>query len=313
LHRNPGARPNQISRCWRLCSPLPASRPGDERRPRSSESSCTGCVARAPPVLRSWSWRICSGRTQPACKSWTMFCGPIFRSQPLLWLLALGRPEVEERFPGLWGEAHGRVHPAGILAPQGRAKPAALAGSPADRRSRALRARPLGRQPHVLGGDGRRPRSRPFGSPRRRAGRGRSPFRLPVARGSAGLARAASLYGDKFFSTEALVAVLGEASRREMGEWLENLVMRDLVQRQADGSEVAYRRAQQAGAREGGLPRGMLTSADRVLGRPAGHVPGCKAPGGPPARDTSSGPVIADRPAGGDGKLRPPSRRFVAG
>ena len=53
--------------------------------------------------------------------------------------------------------------------------------------------------------------------------------------------RGASLYGDKSFSAEALVAVLGEASRREMGEWLENLVMRDLVHRQADGSEVAYR------------------------------------------------------------------------
>jgi len=76
--------------------------------------------------------------------------------------------------------------------------------------------------------------------------------------------RAASLYGDKFFSAEALVAVLGEASRREMGEWLENLVMRDLVQRQADGGEVAYRVRNKL-VREAAYR--MLTSADRVLGR----------------------------------------------
>jgi eukaryotic-like serine/threonine-protein kinase len=76
--------------------------------------------------------------------------------------------------------------------------------------------------------------------------------------------RAASLYGDKFFSAEALVAVLGEASRREMNEWLENLVMRDLVQRHADGSEVAYRIRNRL-VREAAYR--MLTTADRVLGR----------------------------------------------
>jgi len=76
--------------------------------------------------------------------------------------------------------------------------------------------------------------------------------------------RAASLYGDKFFSAEALVAVLGEASMREMGEWLENLVMRDLMQRQADGSEVAYRVRNKL-VREAAYR--MLTATDRVLGR----------------------------------------------
>jgi hypothetical protein len=76
--------------------------------------------------------------------------------------------------------------------------------------------------------------------------------------------RAASLHGDKFFSTESLVAVLGEASRREMGEWLENLVMRDFVQRQADGNEVAYRVRNKL-VREAAYR--MLTATDRVLGR----------------------------------------------
>jgi hypothetical protein len=49
-----------------------------------------------------------------------------------------------------------------------------------------------------------------------------------------------------------------------MGEWLENLVMRDLVQRQADGGEVAYRVRNKL-VREAAYR--MLTSADRVLGR----------------------------------------------
>jgi hypothetical protein len=83
--------------------------------------------------------------------------------------------------------------------------------------------------------------------------------------------RAASLYGDKFFSAEALVAVLGDASHREMGEWLENLVMRDLVQRQANGGEVA--------CSAGGW-----------------HARGCRAPG---ARCPTTSAHRRRRPTGG--------------
>jgi hypothetical protein len=61
--------------------------------------------------------------------------------------------------------------------------------------------------------------------------------------------------------TSALVAVLGETSRREMGEWLENPVMRDFVQRQADGNEVAYRVRNKL-VREAAYR--MLNATDRV-------------------------------------------------
>jgi hypothetical protein len=185
-----------------------------------------------------------------------------FSDQPLL-VLALGRPEVEECFPGLWGErmveyirlaALPRKAGQSLLRMWVPPLPAEAEHFVLDRwegnpmfleeMADALATGRTGVPDVVLA-----------------AVEARFDCLSPEVRR---VLRAASLYGDKFFSTEALVAVLGEASRREMGEWLENLVMRDLVQRQADGSEVAYRVRNKL-VREAAYR--MLTSADRVLGR----------------------------------------------
>jgi hypothetical protein len=186
----------------------------------------------------------------------------LFSDQPLL-LLALGRPEVEERFPGLWGDRmveYIRLAPlprkAGqnllrLRVPQLRAEVEHFVldrweGNPMflEEMADAIAAGHSGVPDVVLA-----------------TVEARFDCLSPEVRR---VLRAASLYGDKFFSAEALVAVLGEASLREMGEWLENLVMRDLMQRQADGSEVAYRVRNKL-VREAAYR--MLTPADRVLGR----------------------------------------------
>jgi predicted ATPase len=186
----------------------------------------------------------------------------LFSDQPLL-VLALGRPEVEERFPGLWGERmveYIRLAPLSRRAGQTllrlRNPPVTAAsehfilerweGNPMflEEMAEAIAAGRAGVPEVVLA-----------------AVEARFDCLSPEVRR---VLRGASLYGDKSFSADALVAVLGEASRREMGEWLENLVMRDLVQRQADGSEVSYRLRNKL-VREAAYR--MLTSADRVLGR----------------------------------------------
>jgi hypothetical protein len=186
----------------------------------------------------------------------------LFSDQPLL-LLALGRPEVEERFPGLWGERmveYIRLGPLPRKAGQSLLRvrvpplPAEAEHFVLDRwegnpmfleeMADALAAGHSGVPDVVLA-----------------AVEARFDCLSPEVRR---VLRAASLYGDKFFSAEALAAVLGEASMREMGEWLENLVMRDLMQRQADGSEVAYRVRNKL-VREAAYR--MLTATDRVLGR----------------------------------------------
>jgi eukaryotic-like serine/threonine-protein kinase len=182
--------------------------------------------------------------------------------RPLL-VLALGRPEVEERFPGLWGD---RMVEYIRLAPLARKVGQTLLGQ---------------RTPRLTGDAERFVLDRWEGNPMFleemadaiAAGRAGVPEVVLAAVESRfdclspetrRVLRAASLYGDKFFSAEALVAVLGDSSRREMGEWLENLVMRDFVQRQADGSEVAYRVRNKL-VREAAYR--MLTATDRVLGR----------------------------------------------
>ena len=186
----------------------------------------------------------------------------LLSDQPLL-VLALGRSEVEERFPGLWGE---RMVEYIRLAPLPR-----KAGQCLFR----LRNPPL--PPDVEHFVLERWEGNPMFLEEMvdavAAGRSGVPDVVLAAVEARfdclspevrRVLRATSLYGDKFFTAEALVAVLGEASRREMGEWLENLVMRDLVQRQADGSEVSYRVRNKL-VREAAYR--MLTSADRVLGR----------------------------------------------
>jgi eukaryotic-like serine/threonine-protein kinase len=76
--------------------------------------------------------------------------------------------------------------------------------------------------------------------------------------------RAASLFGDKPFNADALIALLGESARKGIAEWLEVLIMRDFIERDVKAGEASYRfRARLV--RDAAYQ--MLTSADRVLGR----------------------------------------------
>jgi serine/threonine protein kinase len=76
--------------------------------------------------------------------------------------------------------------------------------------------------------------------------------------------RAASLFGDKTFDVEALIALLGESARKGIAEWLEVLVMRDFVERQVAAGTASYRFRNRL-VRDAAYQ--MLTVADRVLGR----------------------------------------------
>ncbi len=76
--------------------------------------------------------------------------------------------------------------------------------------------------------------------------------------------RAASLFGEKPFSVESLIALLGEPARKGIAEWLEVLVMRDLIEREVKAGEASYRfRARLV--RDTAYQ--MLTAADRALAR----------------------------------------------
>jgi predicted ATPase len=76
--------------------------------------------------------------------------------------------------------------------------------------------------------------------------------------------RAASLYGDKPFTVEALIALLGESARKGIAEWLEILIMKDFIERDIVVGEAIYRFRERL-VRDAGYR--MLTSADRVLAR----------------------------------------------
>jgi predicted ATPase len=77
-------------------------------------------------------------------------------------------------------------------------------------------------------------------------------------------ARAASIFGDESFSTEMLLALLGERSRREVDECLEILVSRDLLHRGLTNGEPTYRFRNRL-VREAAYR--MLPPGDRSLGR----------------------------------------------
>jgi predicted ATPase len=182
--------------------------------------------------------------------------------RPLL-MVALARPEVEEHFPGLWGDC---VIETLRLSPLSRKSGQTLLGQ------RAPGLKPEAER-FVLDHWEGNPLFLEELTDGLAAGRTHVPEVILAAVEARfdvlppevrRVLRAASLYGDKFFSAEALIAVLGEPSRREMNEWLETLVMRDFVQRQADGSEVAYRIRNRL-VREAAYR--MLPTADRVLGR----------------------------------------------
>jgi len=76
--------------------------------------------------------------------------------------------------------------------------------------------------------------------------------------------RAASLFGEKMFDADALIALLGESARKGIAEWLEVLVMRDFIERQVAAGHASYRFRERL-VRDAAYQ--MLTSADRVLGR----------------------------------------------
>lgn len=76
--------------------------------------------------------------------------------------------------------------------------------------------------------------------------------------------RAATLFGDGVFSPDALLAVLGENSRRDLGEGLENLVMREFLDRRIENNEIVYQ-VRSPLVRETAYR--MVPDADRVLGR----------------------------------------------
>ncbi len=182
--------------------------------------------------------------------------------RPLL-MLALARPEVEEHFPGLWGDC--AVEILRLPALSRRTGQTLLGQRASGLKPEAERfvlelweGNPLFLEELV---DGLLAGRTNVPEVILAAVEARFDILAPEVRR---VLRAASLYGDKFFSAEALIAVLGEPSRREMNEWLENLVMRDFVQRQADGSEIAYRVRNRL-VREAAYR--MLTTTDRVLGR----------------------------------------------
>jgi predicted ATPase len=76
--------------------------------------------------------------------------------------------------------------------------------------------------------------------------------------------RAASLYGEKNFSVESLLALLGENARKSIAEWMEILVMKNLIDRDVRLGEASYRFRERL-VRDTAYR--MLTSADRVLAR----------------------------------------------
>jgi hypothetical protein len=76
--------------------------------------------------------------------------------------------------------------------------------------------------------------------------------------------RAASLFGDKPFNVESLVALLGESARKGIAEWLEILIMRNFIEREVQVGEASYRFCERL-VRDAAYR--MLTSADRLLAR----------------------------------------------
>jgi eukaryotic-like serine/threonine-protein kinase len=186
----------------------------------------------------------------------------ILKDQPLF-VLALGRPEVDEQFPGLWAE----------------------------RSAERLRLPPLGRKAgqallrHYL--PGATEETENFILDRWEG----NPFfleelvetallKIPVVPETIlGLVearfdelepevrrvlRAASVFGSDPFSPECVVAVLGEKSRRELTECLEILSARDILERCVSDGEDAYRfRARLT--REAAYR--MLPPGDRALAR----------------------------------------------
>ena len=76
--------------------------------------------------------------------------------------------------------------------------------------------------------------------------------------------RAASLFGDKPFNVDSLIALLGESARKGIAEWLEILIMRNFIEREVQVGEASYRFCERL-VRDAAYR--MLTSGDRLLAR----------------------------------------------
>lgn len=76
--------------------------------------------------------------------------------------------------------------------------------------------------------------------------------------------RAASLFAEKTFTVDSLIALLGEQARKSMAEWLEVLVMRGILDRDVRMGEASYRFHDRLVS---DAAYHMLTTTDRAQGR----------------------------------------------
>jgi serine/threonine protein kinase len=180
-----------------------------------------------------------------------------------LFVLALGRPEVEDQFPGMWNE---RAVERLRLPPLGRKSGQTLvrhfiAGANPDTESFILDrwdGNPFFLEElalAVLSGKSIVPET-VLGVVEARFDELEPEIRR--------VARAASVFGDESFSPEGVVALLGEKSRRELTDCLEILVGRDILQRFLNGGEPVYRFRNRL-VREAAYR--MLPTGDRALAR----------------------------------------------
>jgi len=180
-----------------------------------------------------------------------------------LFVLAIGRPEVEDQFPGLWNE---RAVERLRLPPLSRKSGQTLVRHFLGGASAEIEAFVLDRwdgNPFfleelveaVLTGKPIVPET-VLGVVEARFDELESEVRR--------VARAASVFGDESFSPEGVVALLGEKSRRELTDCLEILVGRDLLQRTLNGGETGYRFRNRL-VREAAYR--MLPPGDRALAR----------------------------------------------
>jgi eukaryotic-like serine/threonine-protein kinase len=180
-----------------------------------------------------------------------------------LFVIALGRPEVDDKFPSLWGERaveRLRLPPLGRRAGQTLVRHF-VAGPTPEQEAFVLdrwEGNPLLLEELVT--------SALSGStlvPETVLGLVEARFEElePAVRR---VLRACSVFGDDSFTPDAPVALLGEKSRRELGESLEILAGRDILQRAQNGGEVTFRFRHRL-LREAAYR--MLPPGDRALAR----------------------------------------------
>jgi eukaryotic-like serine/threonine-protein kinase len=184
------------------------------------------------------------------------------REKPVM-VIGLGREEVEDRFPGLWGSrAVQRIR----LRPLSHRQGVNLVRHWLPAVSRTTETFVLERwegNPRFLEELAASTSDGSLGVPDSVYAivEGRFEGIEPDARR---VLRAASLYGEKHFSVESLIALLGENARKGIAEWLEILVMRDFVEREVKGGEASYRFRERL-VRDAAYR--MLSPADRLLAR----------------------------------------------